>query len=121
MFTTAPFSIRTYRGMGELDPPGTYRERGVEGEREPPARGQHINFGKTALIAVFRANRKFLNDCIGLRLFARVAAVEILRAHILRKNGFAVFRANRQFPSGFAGQSPVCGHRNRGEVNERFF
>ncbi len=44
----------------------------------------------------------------------RVAAVEKRkRAHILRKNGFAVFRANRQFPSGFAGQSPVCGHRNR--------
>ena len=31
MFTTAPFSIRTVRGMGEFDPPGTYRERGVEG------------------------------------------------------------------------------------------
>ena len=31
MFTTAPFSIRTYRGMGEFDPPGTYRDRGVEG------------------------------------------------------------------------------------------
>mgnify|MGYP007084606850 CR=1 FL=1 len=31
MFTTDPFSIRTYRGMGEYDPPGTYRDRGVEG------------------------------------------------------------------------------------------
>ena len=31
MLTTAPFSIRTYRGMGELGSPGTYRERGVEG------------------------------------------------------------------------------------------
>ena len=31
MFTTDPFSIRTYRGMGEFDPPGTYREWGVEG------------------------------------------------------------------------------------------
>ena len=31
MFTTDPFSIRTYRGMGELDPPGTNRDRGVEG------------------------------------------------------------------------------------------
>ena len=31
MFTTDPFSIRTNRGMGEFDPPGTYRERGVEG------------------------------------------------------------------------------------------
>ena len=31
MLTTAPFSIRTYRGMGEFDPPGTYRDRGVEG------------------------------------------------------------------------------------------
>ena len=28
MFTTNTFSIRTYRGMGELDPPGIYRERG---------------------------------------------------------------------------------------------
>ena len=31
MFTTNKFSIRADRGMGELDPPGTYRERGVEG------------------------------------------------------------------------------------------
>ena len=31
MFTTNKFSIRTNRGMGELDSPGTYRERGVEG------------------------------------------------------------------------------------------
>ena len=31
MFTTDPFSIRAERGMGEYDPPGTYRERGVEG------------------------------------------------------------------------------------------
>ena len=31
MLTTAPFSIRTYRGMGEFDPPGTYRDRGVGG------------------------------------------------------------------------------------------
>ena len=31
MFTTNPFSIRADRGMGEFDPPGTYRDRGVEG------------------------------------------------------------------------------------------
>ena len=31
MLTTNPFSIRADRGMGEFDPPGTYRERGVEG------------------------------------------------------------------------------------------
>ena len=31
MFTTDPFSIREGRGMGEFDPPGTYRDRGVEG------------------------------------------------------------------------------------------
>ena len=30
MLTTNPFSIRTVRGMGEFDSPGTYRERGVE-------------------------------------------------------------------------------------------
>ena len=31
MFTTNTFSIRADRGMGEFDPPGTYRDRGVEG------------------------------------------------------------------------------------------
>ena len=31
MFTTNKFSIRTERGMGEFDPPGTFRDRGVEG------------------------------------------------------------------------------------------
>ena len=31
MFTTDPFSILAERGMGEFDPPGTYRGRGVEG------------------------------------------------------------------------------------------
>jgi hypothetical protein len=31
MLTTNPFSIRAKRGMGELDPHGTYRDRGVEG------------------------------------------------------------------------------------------
>ena len=31
MFTTDTFSIRAKRGMGEFDPPGTNRERGVEG------------------------------------------------------------------------------------------
>ena len=31
MFTTDTFSIRAERGMGEFDPPGTYRDRGVEG------------------------------------------------------------------------------------------
>ena len=39
MFTTDTFSILAKRGMGEFDPPGTYRERGWRGEREPPARG----------------------------------------------------------------------------------
>ena len=40
MLTTAPFSIRTYRGMGELGSPGTYRERGVEGGSESRPRGR---------------------------------------------------------------------------------
>ena len=40
MLTTNPFSIRTYRGMGELDPPGTYRDWGVEGESESHPRGR---------------------------------------------------------------------------------
>ena len=40
MLTTAPFSIRTYRGMGELDSPGTYRDRGVEGGSESRPRGR---------------------------------------------------------------------------------
>ena len=31
MLTTDLFSIRAERGMGEFDPPGTYRDRGVEG------------------------------------------------------------------------------------------
>ena len=39
MLTTNPFSIRTVRGMGEFDSPGTYRDLGGwRGERDPPAR-----------------------------------------------------------------------------------
>ena len=34
MFTTNKFSIRTYRGMGEFDPPGTYRDMGGSGRGE---------------------------------------------------------------------------------------
>ena len=42
MFTTDPFSIRAERGMGEFDLPGTFRERGVEGEpvAAPPGAGE---------------------------------------------------------------------------------
>ena len=40
MFTTNNFSIRADRGMGEFDPPGTYRDRGVEGGSESRPRGR---------------------------------------------------------------------------------
>ena len=39
MFTTDPFSIRAERGMGELDPPGTYRDMGGGGGSEIRPRG----------------------------------------------------------------------------------
>ena len=50
-----------------------------------------------------------------------MAAVEKRkRAHILRKNGFAVFRANRKFPSGFAGHTPVCSQQGEKQINNFF-
>ena len=76
MFTTDTFSIRADRGMGEFDPPGTYREWGVEGEPAAAPPGADA-----------------------------AATGEWPRS----KNASELRRALAFF-----------GHRNRGEVNERF-
>ena len=56
MFTTNKFSIRTNRGMGELDSPGTYRDRGWRGERADRRRGRVKGGERVAAVEILRAN-----------------------------------------------------------------
>ena len=60
MFTTDPFSIRTNRGMGEFDSPGTYRDLGGGGGSEIRPRGRRRDgvparpSGESGLVAPIR-------------------------------------------------------------------
>ena len=58
MFTTNPFSIRTNRGMGEFDPPGTYRERGVEGGARSAREGATHKLWKNGAYRRFSGKQK---------------------------------------------------------------
>ena len=87
MFTTNTFSIRAERGMGEFDPPGTFRERGVEGGSESRPRGRLRSgasaspSGESGLVAplrlLFQCRLSLLEEkeCIGVLEMMRLTVL----------------------------------------------